>query len=73
MTDLKQLYATLVDHFSSMDMSDVQNPLADDDDDVADLYDIFEVGGDDMRVTKFKAKNKEELRELLVFPDRRPP
>ena len=71
--DLKQLYATLVDHFTCTDVSDAQNPLGEDDDDVGELYEIFEEGGDDMGVTKFKAKNEDELRDLLAFPEGRPP
>lgn len=72
--DSKQLYVTLVDHFSGTDMRDTQNPLSDNEDkDIAELYDIFDAGGDDMGVTKFKVKNEEELRELLVFLDGRLP
>lgn len=71
--DLRQLYATLVDHFSTTDVSDAQNPLDDNDDDVTHLYGVFEEKGNDMGVTKYKSKDEAELRRLLQFPDGRPP
>ena len=70
--DLKSLFATLVDHFASSQTSMVLNPLDEDNDDVADLYEIFDKDGTDMGVTKFRTVNDQELMKLLNFPEGRP-
>ena len=69
--DLKSIFATLVNHFASSQTSMVLNPLNEDDDDVADLYEIFDKDGTDMGVTKFRTVNDQELMKLLNFPEGR--
>lgn len=67
--DLRCLFATLVDHFASTQTSMVRNPLDEDNDDIADLYEIFDKDGTDMGVTKFRKMNDQELMDLLDFPE----
>jgi hypothetical protein len=50
----------------------VQNPSGEEDEDVADLYDVFDKDGSDMGVTKFKTMDDEKLMHLLDFPGGRP-
>lgn len=70
--DLQILYDTLVDHFTSSQTSVARNPLDDEDDDVAELYDIFDKDGSDMGVTKYRKMGDQELMDLLDFPEGRP-
>jgi hypothetical protein len=70
--DLRVLYDTLVDHFASSLTSVAQNPLGDEDDNVAHLYDVFDKDGSDMGVTKFKIMDDQKLSDLLDFPGGRP-
>jgi hypothetical protein len=67
--DLRILFNTLVDHFTTSQMSVVQNPLDDEDNDVADLYDIFDKDGADMGVTKFRLVDNESLKCMLDFAE----
>lgn len=71
-SDLRALYDTLVDHFASSLTSVVQNPLSEEDDNVAGLYYVFDKDGSDMGVTKFKTMDDETLMDLLDFPGGRP-
>jgi len=70
--DLRLLYHTLVDHFATSQTSVSHNPLSEEDDDVAEFYDIFDKGGADMGVTRFRSMDDQSLMDLLDFPQGRP-
>lgn len=70
--DLKHLYNTLVDHFTNSQTSVTQNPLDDEDNNVMDLYEIFDKDGADMGVSKYKNVDDKSLMTELGFSDGRP-
>jgi hypothetical protein len=70
--DLEVLYNTLVDHFTSTQTSVIQNPLDEGDNNVTDLYEIFDKDGADMGVSKYKTMGDETLMTDLDFSEGRP-